>query len=318
MRTGIAISFFCALFLLTANPSLAAQQRTHIGYTEEIVAKYEDTFVKLARDNDLGFVELRAANPEIDPWLPGAGKKIILPKMHILPDAPQAGIVINLPEMRLYFYGDGKNAPQSFPIGIGREGLRTPLGRTHVRAKMKDPTWRPTPRMRREDPSLPEFIPPGPDNPLGTHILYLGWPEYGIHGTDKPYGIGRRVSSGCIRMYPEDIITLYPQAKTDMPVTVVNQAVKAAWIEGKLYIEAHPSMEQANAYETDGGMTAYEMTDDDMREVLKAAGSDARRLDWKKVRDIIRERRGYPIAVLDAANEQKADVTEKQKRNGSL
>jgi L,D-transpeptidase ErfK/SrfK len=268
-----------------------------IGEMKEYTTKYEDTLVQLSRDNNIGFVEMRAANPDVDPWLPGAGVNIILPTMYILPDAPRRGIVINLPEMRLYYYGKPEMPPISHPLGIGREGLSTPMGTTTIVSKIENPVWRPTDRMRKEDPKLPASVPPGPDNPLGTHAMYLGWSEYRIHGTNKPFGIGRRSSSGCIRMYPEDIITLYPEVPVGTPVTVINQPVKAAWIGTDFYIEAHPTIEQSNSIEENGGMPAYELSDDDMREILKAAGMDTQYLDWAKIRDVIRVRNGYPVIV---------------------
>ena len=154
----------------------AAYDLPYVGEQVIYRAAYEDTFVHLARDYNLGFVEMRAANPTVDPWLPGKGTEIILPTRHILPEAPRKGVVINLPEMRLYAFVNGDNAPTTFPIGVGREGLNTPEGTTTVVRKKEGPTWTPTPRMRREDPTLDPYYPPGPDNPLGTHALYLGWP----------------------------------------------------------------------------------------------------------------------------------------------
>lgn len=271
---------------------------SYIGEVTHYKTAYEDTMVQIARKNDVGFVELRAANPAVDPWLPGKDVDMVIPTMHILPDAPHKGVVINLPEMRLFQF-PSSGTPNSYPIGIGREGLLTPIGQTFVRAKKEGPTWRPTPRMRLDDPTLPELVPPGPDNPMGTHVLYLGWAEYGIHGTNKPYGIGRRSSSGCIRMYPEDIVRLYTAVPENAMVTVVNQPVKATWIEGRLYIEAHPTIAQADRMELEGGLPTYDMSDDDMKLIMKHAGVHASEIDWPLVRTVIRERKGYPIPVTD-------------------
>lgn len=270
---------------------------THVGSMKTYVAKYEDTLVDIARKHDLGFVELRAANPDVDPWLPGANTKMTIPAMHILPEGPRQGIVINLPEMRIYAYIKPGQPPMSAPLGIGREGLATPLGTTSVINKREKPQWRPTARMRKEDPTLPAVVPAGPENPLGEFILYLGWPEYGIHGTNKPYGVGRRASSGCIRMYPEDIAKLWPQIPVGTPVTVVDQPVKVAWIDDKLFVEAHSSLAQANKIENEGGLPHYEMTDEDMAAIVRAAGDSAHLVDWGSVRKVIRERPGYPVIV---------------------
>ncbi len=286
------------LFLLMAFPAMAAEKPvTYVGDQQIHVADEEDTLADLARDNNLGYVELRAANPDIDPWLPGEGTEILLPTRHLLPDAPQEGIVINLPEMRLFAFVNGDSPPSTYPIGIGREGLVTPTGRTSIVDKKEGPEWRPTKRMREEDPELPEVVPAGPENPLGTHALYLGWPTYRIHGTNKPYGIGRRVSSGCIRLYPEGIQNLYYQIPTGTPVTVVDQPVKVGWIEDTLYLEAHATTEQADQMEEQGEVSTYRMSEDDMRLILRTAGDDAENLDWREIRHVIRERQGYPVAI---------------------
>ena len=308
--------------LALASPALAAKKDVkkavernpkaiytlpYVGDMLEFTTQYEDTFVKIARNHDLGYVEVRAANPDIDPWLPGAGTKLILPAMHILPDAPHKGVVINLPEMRLFvFTADGKVT--TVPIGIGREGLSTPVGETKIMRKTVGPIWHPTARMKKDDPTLPDSVPPGPENPMGTHALYLGWNEYAIHGTDKPYGIGRRVSSGCIRLYPEDIIRVYNMVPVDAPVRVVDQPVKAAFINNTVYVEAHTSVEQATRMENLGGLPLYEFTDDDMKMITKVAGELASHLDWSEVRRVVRQRKGYPIAIPLIEEQKVAEV----------
>ncbi|NCO04000.1 MAG: L,D-transpeptidase family protein [Alphaproteobacteria bacterium] len=292
------------LALMTAMPAVAkTYDKDYFGETTIHKAVFEDTLIHLARHNELGFVELRAANPELDPWIPGAGAKIILPKKHILPDAPREGIVINLSEMRLFYFKDAGKAPITYPISIGREGLSTPQGTTSIVRKKDGPTWRPTPRMREEDPELPEAVGPGPDNPLGTHAMYLGWPQYLIHGTNKPYGIGRRVSSGCIRMYPESIKALFPQVPVGTKVTVVDQAIKVGWIDDKMFIEVHPNQEQSLAIEENGVLKSYEVTADDMKRITKKAGQYADRIDWEAVRDAVKNHSGFPVAVLDKNKE---------------
>jgi L,D-transpeptidase ErfK/SrfK len=282
-----------------ARQSLAnAYAKDYVGEIQTYVAKYEDTMVQIARDYNVGFVELRAANPFLDPWIPGEGKKILIPTMHLLPRAPREGIVMNLAEMRMYAFMKPGQPPKSFPIGIGREGLLTPSGTTSVVRKKDGPVWRPTTRMRKENPALPAEVPQGPDNPMGTHALYLGWPEYAIHGTDKPYSIGRRSSSGCIRMYPENITQVFEMVPIGTPVTVVNQAVKLGWIGNKLYLEAHPTMEQADKMEVDGGLPGYVFPEEDMGIIVASAGEYARDLNWPLIRQIIRERRGYPVEIF--------------------
>jgi len=259
-------------------------------------ATYDDTLLEVARRFKLGYVEMVAANPGTDPWVPGEGTNVVLPTVHLPPAADHEGIVINLSDMRLYYF-EGPDAPmQSFPIGIGRDGLKTPLGSTTIVRKRKDPSWRPTARMRAEDPELPEVVHAGPDNPLGHRAMYLGWPQYLIHGTNKPLGIGRRVSSGCIRMYPEDIEYLFEEVPIGTKVTVVDQPIKLSWIDDALYIEAHPTQVQSDQIEESG--TFEPLLDSKVvDQVLAVAGADAPLLDWSRIRQATIERRGYPIRI---------------------
>lgn len=287
--------------LLLAVPSyrvaLAGYDLPYIGEMKEIRAEYEDTFVHLARDYNIGFVEMRAANPYVDPWLPGKGTKLILPTLHILPDAPHQGIVINLADMRLYAYFDKNQPPYSPPVGVGREGLNTPMGSTTIVRKVEGPIWRPTDRMRKEDPKLPAVVYPGDDNPMGSHAMYLGWSQYAIHGTNKPFGIGRRSSSGCLRLYPESIIKVYEMFPVGTKVTVVNQPVKLAWIGDELYMEASPTVEQSVQMEEMGEVTEQKLTNEEMKKIIKAAGKYEDRLRWPTIRTAIKERRSYPVVI---------------------
>lgn len=290
-------------------PEVTAPQSRLIGGLETTTTKYEDTLVHLARKYNVGFVEMRAANPGVDPWMPGSGTKITLPTQHIIPDAPHNGVVINLPEMRMYYFFDQKEPPATYPIGIGRTGLTTPLGSTTISHMSVDPTWRPTDRMRAEDPTLPAVVPPGPENPMGTHAMYLGWPSYAIHGTDKPYSIGRRLSSGCIRMYPEDIITLFDNVKPGTQIMVVDQPVKTAWINDKYYVQVHPTQEQSDMLSHDS-MTKpeYPIRDDDIKTILTGVGpTEGVTLQWDKIRSAVKERRGIPIIVA-TKNSKKSEA----------
>ncbi len=302
--------FLALVFILAPLAAHAEYALPYIGDMTEYRAKYEDTFVYLARDYNLGFVEMRAANPTVDPWLPGAGTRLILPTRHILPDAERKGIVINLPEMRLYAFVNGDNAPNTYPIGIGREGLDTPLGKTKVVRKVEGPVWTPTARMRREKPELPAVMPPGPENPMGTHALYLGFPLVAIHGTNRAFGIGRRISSGCIRLYPEDIIELYNIIPVGTQVTVVNQPIKLAWIDNGLYLEAHPEVDQAIRMEETGEIVSAKLSNTDMERIIKAAGPYKDHLQWPTIRQAVKERRGYPILIARRPGyEPEQDVT---------
>lgn len=211
----------------------------------------EDTFSDVARRFNLGYEEMVRANPGVDPWLPGEGREIILPTQYVLPDAPREGLVINLAQLRVFYFPKRKDGePQTVithPIGIGKVGWSTPEGTTKVTGKAKNPWWFPPASVRKEhkeagDP-LPAKVPPGPDNPLGDRLMTLGWPSYLIHGTNKPYGVGMRSSHGCMRFYPEDIAELYDDIPVGTKVTVVNQPFVFGWHNGALYAQAFPVLE---------------------------------------------------------------------------
>jgi L,D-transpeptidase ErfK/SrfK len=321
------VFMLCMMTVLAGSLAYAAGDYTkdYIGEMGTHRAVYEDTFVKIARENKLGFVEMRSANPMVDPWIPGEGTEIILPMRHLLPDTPRQGITVNLPEMRLYYFPEN-GEPMTVPIGIGRDGLTTPTGETQIIRTKDGPTWRPTTRMRKENPELPVSVGPGPDNPLGEYALYLGWPEYLIHGTNKPYGIGRRVSSGCIRLYPEDIKALFQKVKPGIPVYVVDQSVKAGWIEDDFYIEVHPVKEETDFLERNEDIETKTLTEQEVAYILKEAGTVAENLDWDLIRQAAEERHGYPVRInidtssirLDHAEEGKALHGEEISLNGVL
>lgn len=288
------IALWPALMLLAAASEPAPPVQV-IGIPTLYVTRASDTLLDIAREHDVGYVEMRAANPGVDPWMPGNGTKIVVPTRHVLPDAPHRGIVINLPELRLYYY-PAKGEPRSFPIGIGGEGKETPTGRTVIAAKRVHPVWIPTASEHAEDPELPASIGPGPDNPMGDHALYLGWKGYAIHGTNKPYSIGRRDSHGCIRLYPEDIAWLYREITVGAPVTVVNQPAKVGWSAGELYLEVHPMQQDADWLEAEGAPRSPLAIDaDDL--VAKAAAADLYRVDWYSVHLAEARRSGVAVQV---------------------
>ena len=172
-----------------------------IGGLQRYTTTYEDSLVDLARKYGLGYTEIVSANPGVDPWVPGKSKNILLPTAHILPDGPREGILINLADQRLYFFREDGRTVDSAPLGIGNTGWDTPKGRTNVVRKKKNPTWYVPQSVREDQPELPAIVRPGPDNPLGSYAVYLGWPGYLFHGTNKPFGVGRRVSHGCVRTF---------------------------------------------------------------------------------------------------------------------
>ncbi|HFA59453.1 MAG TPA: hypothetical protein ENJ83_02045 [Rhodospirillales bacterium] len=226
----------------------------------------------------------------------------------MVPDVRRRGIVVNLAELRLYYF-PRKGPPETHAIGIGRDGVETPRGKTKIVRKRKNPTWYPTAATRRDNPGLPKVVPPGPDNPLGTRALYLGWPTYLIHGTSKPYGVGRRVSRGCIRLYPEQIEALYDKVPIGTPVTVLDQTIKAGWHEGELYLEAHPDMDQLEELEATYRMTLKPPppVHDYIRE---KAGEAADRIDWDFVDAELVARRGYPVRITRPAGARRLALRE--------
>lgn len=235
-----------------------------IGSIRTVQSRYEDTLWDIAMRESIGQESIQRVNPDVDIWLPGEGTTITLPTQHVLPRGPRKGLVLNLPEMRMYYYAPKKPGypaqVQTYPIGIGRMDWATPLGSTSITQKIKDPSWTPPKSIRAEhaakgDP-LPAVVPAGPNNPLGRYAMRLGIPGYLIHSTNKPMGVGMRISHGCIRMLPADIERLFPQLPVGTPVTIINQPVKAGWYGGKLYIEVHPPLDE---YPNDRGAMVQEV-----------------------------------------------------------
>ena len=266
-----------------------------VGEVKRVHTEYQDTFVDLARRYDVGYEELTRANPGVDPWLPGEGVEIVIPTRFVLPNAPRKGIVLNIPEMRLYYYPTPKKGEQpvvmTFPVGTGREGWTTPLGSMSVTAKQKDPIWYPTASVRAEheaegDP-LPRAVPPGIDNPLGEYALRLSKPEYLIHGTHKPAGVGLRVSHGCMRLFPEDIETLYKIVPIGTPVLVIDQPFKMGWESGALYLEVHPPLTE-DTKRANKGLTAITEL------LVSTTGEREADVDWDAVEEIFEQANGIP------------------------
>ena len=280
-----------------------------IGETQVLFARYENTFPAIGRAFDLGFDELRAANPGVDQWLPGEATPVFLPTQTILPDAPREGIVINVPAMRLYYFTAEKggaataNAPATrvttHPVGIGAEGWATPIAEAKVTQKIRDPVWYVPASVRKEHAEwgerLPSVVPPGPDNPLGAFALTLSLPTYLIHGTNKPDGVGMRSSHGCIRLYPEDIEELFGRVARGTHVRLVNQPLLVGWRDGVLYLEVHPPLaEEARDLPAEAERA--------LLEALERAGrTGAVEIDHAAVRKIAAERRGIPFPVLRGA-----------------
>ncbi len=221
----------CATFTIPANGD------SLVGQVVIAESRHNETMAEVGRRYDMGIYEMMEANPNIsedDKLTPGT--RLVIPSRFVLPPGPREGVVINLAELRLYFYPKEGNQVVTSPVGIGREGWETPLGTTKIVEKTKDPYWYP-PQSVREDAAakgyiLPDSWPPGPDNPLGAYMLRMGWRTYLIHGTNNPEGIGKRSSAGCMRMFPEDIELLFGQIPLGTPVTIINRPVKVGLYQG--------------------------------------------------------------------------------------
>ncbi|AVI63709.1 L,D-transpeptidase family protein [Halomonas sp. GFAJ-1] len=219
-------------------------------YYTVTVEDQEETLIDIARRHNIGFEEIRMANPDVSLWVPGKGTEIVIPAQYILPPAPREGVVINLSELRLYYYpANNPGIVETYPVSVGRDGFATPVGITRTTIKVKDPAWAPPASMRREaaergEPA-PTIVPPGPDNPLGRHAILLDMPSYLIHGTNRPDGVGMRASRGCIRMYPEDIESLYERLPSGTKVNLMDAPFKAGWADdGTLFVQTFPQLEE--------------------------------------------------------------------------
>jgi len=293
----LLISTLAVLPAAAAEYELAPGQKA-VGELRRYVVKQGDVFPDIARHFDIGYTELVAANPGVDPWYPGAGREIIIPTLHILPEAPRQGIVINLAQWRLFYFTPAGDRVSTFPLGLGVIGKKTPLGATQVLRKEPNPTWYPPPSIRAERPELPAAIPAGPENPLGSFALYLGWKNYLLHGTNKPDGVGRNVSHGCIRLYPEDIAWLFNEVAIGTPVRSVDQPATAGWSGDRLYVQVYPSKSQTEQIDTEQRVSPDPAQGVDEM-VRAAAGRYAESVDWGAVHRAAQQRTGMAVLVAD-------------------
>lgn len=335
--------------------SMPGQGDDLIGEIRHVKAHDEDTLIDIARRNSVGQDEMMMANPTVDRWLPKEGTDVVLPRRYILPDAPRAGIVVNVPEMRLYYYPvkasastpkkaatpvdsstGGKAAAKpaaapvaaqsfessrsgeviTYPVSMGRMDWRTPIGKTTVINKQKDPSWTPPASIKREhaakgDP-LPDVVPPGPDNPLGKYAMRLGVAGYLIHGTDaaKADGIGMRVTHGCMRLYNEDIAKLFPLVPVGAPVHLVNQPVKLGWEGNKLYMEVSQPLDEdvgISPHDPDDNISKEQLAREDAQRssfLMRLANSEIQKqkdkgasVNMEKVRRAIDKPTGIPVVI---------------------
>ena len=289
-----------------------------VGYPQRVIVGKDDTLPDIARRFDVGYEEMVTANPGVDPWLPGEGKEVVVPTEYILPAAPREGVVVNVAEMRIYYFPPHKkNEPATVythPIGIGKVGWKTPEGTTKIVARIKDPVWV-VPKSVREEHAedgekLPATVPAGPDNPLGAYEFRLSWPSYLIHGTNKPYGVGMRSSHGCMRLYPEDIAVLYDLIPIGTKVTVVNQPYLFGWKDGILFMQAYSVMEDdSRNWSKDREKLLSKLVKPQLRQSIAAHDAE---IDWQRVGDLAHTPRALPVPITGSHDGVEAVASQAQ------
>lgn len=251
----------------------------------ERVVLPDESLIEMAREFDVGFNEIEAANPGLDAFVPKVGATVTIPTMWIVPRAAAPGrVVVNLSEMRLYQFPAKGGPITTYPVGIGTEGWTTPVGTFKVVQKQVNPPWYPPASIRKEEPDLPAMVPPGPENPLGTHALRLDRGSILIHGTDKPFGVGRRASHGCLRLYPEDIPVLFEKVRVGAEVRIVREPVKVGVKGGRVLVEVHE--------DEDAGV---DLAKEAKRIVAKRGLAGI--VDAGRLAAAVKEARGYPVDV---------------------
>ncbi|MDF2867019.1 MAG: hypothetical protein K0S11_489 [Gammaproteobacteria bacterium] len=266
-----------------------------VGHLSSVEIQPSDNLGLIGRKRDIGYFEMREANPHLDEGLMEIGSNILIPAQFILPAAPRKGIVVNLAEMRMYYYPENGKEVYTYPVGIGRVAWQTPEGTGKITAKVKDPTWY-APKSIREDRAkdgviIPAIVKPGPDNPLGRYKMSLSFPGYLIHSTNLPEGVGMRSSSGCIRMLPADAEQLFNMVNIGTTVTIVNQPYKAGWSGHHLYLEAHSPLEEQDDKNSDLNLTPM------VKAISEQVNHKLTKVNWKEAQAIAEEELGIPALI---------------------
>ncbi len=269
---------------------------TVIGQPRSYTFARGDTFYDVARHLGLGINETTNAFPGVDVWIPPEGETFSFPTWWILPDADPQGVVVNIPEMRLYYFPPRrKDTPPTvitYPVGLGRDDWRTPTGKFKIQEKTVDPPWVIPDSIReeriREKGRTEKMIPGGdPENPLGHYRMRLTLPLYGIHGTNIAWGVGMEISHGCIRLYPEDIERLFPLVPVGAPGEIVYQPVKIGVRRGDVYIEVDPDVYQIE----------FDYTAEARRLLSERGWSDL--VDAGKLAEALERKSSVPTAITD-------------------
>ena len=292
---GVSSFLFCFLFVFFCKTAAAESYRynfgsersgenTVLGFEQYHVVKPNETLLDIARDYGLGYNEITILYPELDPWVPGKDRNLVIPTRWILPSTKTEEVVINIPEMRLYRFMKKIGMVKTYPIGIGREGFETPVGNFHVIVQEENPTWS-VPPSAREAYNGKSIIPPGPENPLGDFWIGLSAEHIGIHGTNFPWAVGRRTSRGCIRLYPEHISIFYEEVKVGTKIEIIYEPVKIGVTENVIYVEVHPDI--------------YNIIPDMMKhtEDLIYKKGIADQIDWDTVYQCVAAKKGIPVPI---------------------
>ena len=287
------------------------------GQVERIRTRYEDTLIQIARRYSLGYEELLRVNQGVDPWLPGEGTLVLIPGQRLLPPGEREGIVVNLPEHRLYYFPKPKmDQPATvltYPVSVGKMDWRTPIGSTKIVSKQKNPSWTPPKSVHEErrrlgEPPLPAVVPPGRDNPLGAHAMRLSIPggAYLIHGTNNPDAVGMAVTHGCLRMYPEDIAALFERVPVGTKVTLIDEPVKMTKIDGEVWLEVHPPID-------DQGRAVAVSLDLFEARLDALLGESEVVVNWDIALEALRDARGIPVMIgLELLPEEPAPTDSNQ------
>ncbi|MBR9903122.1 MAG: L,D-transpeptidase family protein [Gammaproteobacteria bacterium] len=277
---------------------LLPEEGNMVGQVYTITATEEDTLLDIAKAHNVGYEEIRMANPDTSLWVPGEGTEVTIPGQFILPDEARTGIVINVAELRLYYYPEVEAGEtprvETYPIGIGRDAYNTPLGITETTIRLENPAWYPPESIRREaaergDPA-PAVVPPGADNPLGKYAILLDIPGYLIHGTNQPDGIGMRASRGCIRMHPEDIESVFWRVPVGTQVNIIDSPIKVGWSEsGTNYIQAFTA--------TDEQAFGMDMLLNVVGLIEQHEGGNSSSVDYEQVREVLEQANGQIVPL---------------------
>jgi L,D-transpeptidase ErfK/SrfK len=256
---------------------------TLIGQVYRHTVQRGETLLDIARKYDLAITALQAVYPNLDPWLLEEGSSMQIPALWILPAAKGEGILINVPELRLYYFIAKYGAVYTFPVTVGEKETPTPIGTFRVVERKVDPAWNIPIRLQYKYKE--KSVPPGGDNPIGKYWLGLSRERYGIHGTDNAWSVGRIISNGCVRLYPEDMEKLFPEVPKETVVYIVYQPVKFGFRRGEIFVEVHKDIYgRIKNLERHARAVARKMALEDS-------------VDWKKVHMALHDKSGVPVPV---------------------